>query len=68
MSNKISKAHWQNVLITMEFYKRGEGYIDVDKGGILKFFDSPPQVDCIDGMYVTMEQVKEYISNYDTNT
>lgn len=66
MSNKISKVHWQNVLRTMEFYRRNEGYIDIDKGGALQFFDSPPAVDCIDGMYVTKEQVKDYILNYDS--
>lgn len=68
MSNKVSKAHWNNVLKTMEFYRRGDGYIDFDKGGTLKFFDSPPAVDCINGMYITIEQVKEYILNYDSNT
>jgi hypothetical protein len=65
MSNKISKAHWENVLRTMEFYKRVDGYIDEEGKGPLLFFDSPPN-DYV-GMYVTKEQVKEYIYNYDSN-
>jgi hypothetical protein len=65
MSNKVSKAHWENVLRTMEFYKRTDGYIDFDKGGTLQFFDNEPN-EC-PGMYITKEQVKEYILNYDSN-
>jgi hypothetical protein len=64
-SKKVSKAHWQNILRTMEFYNREDGYIDFDKGGILQFFDSPPSLDGVDGMYITRQQVKEYIYNYD---
>jgi hypothetical protein len=65
MSNKISKAHWENVLRTMEFYKRTDGYIDQEGKGPLMFFDSQPN-DYV-GMYVTKEQVKENILNYDSN-
>lgn len=64
MHKQMTKGQWQNVLRTMEFYKRNSGYVDLVNTK-LTFFDSDPCLNDVSGMYVTIEQVKKIILEYD---
>ena len=66
MARKLSKSEWVSVLNRMEFYNRSEGFVN-DVDGVLTFFDGNA---CIDGVYsffVTINDVKNFIKNYESN-
>jgi hypothetical protein len=58
---KVALKMLQDVLQTMNFYNRENGYIAVDSKGVLKFYDAMPS---FSGAYVTKQDIINYINNY----
>jgi hypothetical protein len=58
---KVTLQELQDVLETMNFYNRENGYIAVDSKGVLKFYDAMPS---FAGAYVTKQDIINYINNY----
>ena len=62
MERKINQSEWVDILKTMTFYNRTNGYIN-DVGGKLTFFDSNACIGGVDSFYITIEEVRLYAKN-----
>jgi hypothetical protein len=61
---KISLYDWQNILYKMNFYRLQSGFVDYDLFGQITLFVSNPQINGVDAMPVTKEEVLSFINNY----
>lgn len=56
------RTQWQRVLNEMRRYNRKAGYVD-EIDGRLMFFDSDPNHNGIHALYVTINDVKRYLTD-----
>ena len=59
----VKQSEWVDVLKTMKFYNRSDGYIN-DVDGVLKFFDSNNCIDGSLGFFVTLNDVLVHLNSY----
>lgn len=60
----VTQYEWIDILKTMKFYNRTDGYVN-DLDGVLKFFDSNSCLDGSWGFFVTLNDVVAHISSYE---
>ena len=64
MGRIVQKYEWVSILNTMKRYNRLDGYVN-DVEDCLIFFDSDAIIDDCHSFHVTIQEVEDFVKNYD---